>query len=139
MVWDNVSAGVVKAERNEIDKQVVVGSVQTVSRENRLEQLPTDFDFIITDECHHGAAATYRHIYEYLGVYASDDEDIRSDVLHLGVTATPQRTDKLGLDDIFDKIVFHRSIRDFIPDYLCDLRCVQIMTHINIDGATIRA
>ena len=45
---DNVSAGVVKAERNETDKQVVVGSVQTVSRENRLEQLPTDFDFIIT-------------------------------------------------------------------------------------------
>lgn len=27
MVWDNASAGVVKAERNEIDKQVVVGSV----------------------------------------------------------------------------------------------------------------
>ena len=41
MVWDNVNVGVVKAERNEIDKQVVVGSVQTISRENRLEQLPT--------------------------------------------------------------------------------------------------
>jgi len=135
MVWDNVSVGVVKAERNETDKQVVVGSVQTVSRENRLEQLPTDFDFIVSDEAHHSAAATYRRIYEYLGIMASDDEgDIPSDALHLGVTATPQRTDKLGLNDIFDKIVFHRSIRDFIPDYLCDLRCVQIMTHINIDG-----
>ena len=53
MVWDNVSAGVVKAERNETDKQVVVGSVQTVSRENRLEQLPQDFDFIVSDEAHH--------------------------------------------------------------------------------------
>jgi hypothetical protein len=58
MVWDGVSAGVVKAERNEIDKQVIVGSVQTVSRENRLEQLPQDFDFIVTDEAHHSAAAT---------------------------------------------------------------------------------
>ena len=134
MVWDNVSAGVVKAERNETDKQVVVGSVQTVSRENRLEQLPTDFDFIITDECHHGAAATYRRIYEYLGVMAEDDEELQTDTLHLGVTATPERTDKLGLSDIFDEIVFHRNIQDFIPDYLCDLRCVQIMTHINIDG-----
>jgi len=134
MVWDDVSVGVVKAERNDIDKQVIIGSVQTVSRENRLEQLPNDFDFIVTDESHHAPAATYQRIYKYLGVMAEGSEDIRSDTLHLGVTATPQRTDKLGLSDIFDKIVFHRSIRDFIPDYLCDLRCVQVMTHISIDG-----
>jgi len=69
-VWDNANVGVVKAERNEIDKQVIVGSVQTVSRENRLEQFPTDFDFIITDECHHSRAATYCRIYKYLGVMA---------------------------------------------------------------------
>ena len=134
MVWDDANVGVVKAERNEIDKQVIVGSVQTVSRENRLEQLPTDFDFIVSDEAHHAPADTYRRIYEYLGLMAEDGEEIRSDTLHLGVTATPQRTDKLGLNDIFDKIVFHRKLKDFIPDYLCDLRCVQIMTHISIDG-----
>lgn len=131
MVWEGVDIGVVKAERNEVDRQVIVGSVQTVSKENRLEQLPTDFDFIVSDEAHHSAAATYRRIYKYLGVMA---DDIPSDTLHLGVTATPERTDQLGLDDIFDEIVFHRSIRDFIPDYLCDLRCVQIMTHVNING-----
>jgi ATP-dependent helicase IRC3 len=134
MVWDNASVGVVKAERNETDKQVIVGSVQTVSRENRLEQLPTDFDFIVSDEAHHSAATTYQRIYKYLGVMAEEGEELRTDALHLGVTATPQRTDKIGLSDIFDKIVFHRSIRDFIPDYLSDLRCVQIMTYINIDG-----
>ena len=134
MVWDNVSAGIVKAERNETDKQVIVGSVQTVSRENRLEQLPTDFDFIITDEAHHGAAATYKRIYDYLGIMPLDGEDIQSNALHLGVTATPERTDKIGLDDIFDEIVYHRNIQDFIPDYLCDLRCVILMTYINIDG-----
>lgn len=134
MVWENANVGVVKAERNEIDKQVIVGSVQTVSRENRLEQLPTDFDFIVSDEAHHSAAATYRRIYEYLGVMTEDGEELKTDTLHLGVTATPQRTDKIGLSDIFDKITFHRTIHDFIPDYLCDLRCVQVMTHINIDG-----
>jgi superfamily II DNA or RNA helicase len=134
MVWDDANVGVVKAERNEIDKQVVVGSVQTVSRENRLEQLPTDFDFIVTDESHHAPAATYQRIYKYLGVMAEEGEELLPYALHLGVTATPQRTDKIGLSDIFDKIVFHRSIRDFIPDYLCDLRCVQIMTHVSVDG-----
>jgi len=50
MVWDDASVGVVKAERNEIDKQIIVGSVQTVSRENRLFKLPTDFDFIVSYE-----------------------------------------------------------------------------------------
>lgn len=134
MVWDDANIGVVKAERNETNKQVIVGSVQTVSRENRLEQLPADFDVIVTDEAHHSAAATYRRLYEYLGVMAEEDEELKTDTLHLGVTATPERTDKLGLDNIFDDIVFHRSIRDFIPDYLCDLRCVQIMTHVNLDG-----
>ena len=132
MVWDDANVGVVKAERNEIDKQIIVGSVQTVSRENRLEQLPTDFDFIVSDEAHHSIAMSYRRIYEYLGVYAEDSEELTTDTLHLGVTATPQRTDKIGLSDIFDQIVFHRSIQDFIPDYLCDLRCVQIMTHISV-------
>jgi superfamily II DNA or RNA helicase len=144
MVWDDAKVGVVKAERNEIDKQVVVGSVQTVSRENRLEQLPTDFDFIVTDEAHHGAAATYKRIYDYLSIMPDDSVrcvdttpstgDIRSGSLHLGVTATPERTDKIGLSDIFDEIVFHRSIQDFIPDYLCDLRCVLVMTHVSVDG-----
>jgi superfamily II DNA or RNA helicase len=125
---------VVKAERNEVDKQVIVGSVQTVSRENRLEQLPTDFDFIVSDEAHHSAATTYQRIYKYLGVMAEEGSELRTDTLHLGVTATPQRTDKIGLSDIFDKIIFHRSIQDFMPDYLCDLRCIQITTYINIDG-----
>jgi superfamily II DNA or RNA helicase len=134
MVWDDANVGVVKAERNETDKQIIVGSVQTVSRENRLEQLPTDFDFICTDESHHAPSISYRRIYEYLGVMANGDEDIPSDTLHLGVTATPERTDKIGLNGIFDKIVFHRNILDFIPDYLCDLRCVQVATYVNVDG-----
>jgi len=134
MVWDGVNVGVVKAERNEVNKQVIVGSVQTVSRENRLEQLPNDFDLIVSDECHHSRAATYCRIYKYLGVMAEDGEELQTDTLHLGVTATPERTDRLGLSDIFDKIVFHRNIQDFIPDYLCDLRCIQVATHVNIDG-----
>ena len=143
MVWDGVNVGIVKAERNEVDKQVIVGSVQTVSRGDRLEQLPTDFDLIISDEAHHSAAATYKRVYEYLGVMTEDDEDIQkdvgkacvfSDILHLGVSATPERTDKIGLDGIFDKIVFQRNIQDFIPDYLCDLRCIQVATYVNVDG-----
>jgi superfamily II DNA or RNA helicase len=137
MVWENANVGVVKAERNEVDKQVVVGSVQTVSRENRLEQLPTDFDFIITDEAHHSAATTYRRIYEYLELVGEDEDDYgASEALHLGVTATPNRTDKIGLQPLFQEIVYQKRILDMIPDYLCDLRCVRVLTHINVDGVS---
>ena len=42
----------------------------------------------------------------------------------LGVTATPERTDKESLDAIFDEIVYRISIADLIPDYLSDFRCI---------------
>ena len=42
----------------------------------------------------------------------------------LGVTATPERTDKENLDAIFDQVVYRISIADLIPDYLSDFRCI---------------
>jgi len=55
--------GIVKAEQNEINAPIIIGSVQTVSRPNRLEQMP-HFDLIVTDEAHHAIAPSYLRIYE---------------------------------------------------------------------------
>ena len=49
---------------------------------------------IITDEAHHGMAATYRKIYEYF-----------PDALRLGFTATPCRLGSGDLGEIFDSLV----------------------------------
>ena len=70
--------------------------VQTVSRRisracGTLIRRP---DLIITDENHHSLAKTYKRIYDYF-----------SDVSRIGVTATPERIDGSGLDDVNDKLI----------------------------------
>lgn len=52
-VWPTVDVGVVKAERNAVDAQVVVASIQTLFRERRLRQYLAAGrpDLIVVDEC----------------------------------------------------------------------------------------
>lgn len=50
LIAPDITVGVVKADQNETDAHVVVGSVQTLRKQQRLEQL-TDITMIIIDEC----------------------------------------------------------------------------------------
>lgn len=77
---------------NEVDLDYVeFGMVQTIVRRLERTQKP---DLIITDENHHGLAASYRKIYDYF-----------TDVLRLGFTATPIRLNGSGLGDINDILI----------------------------------
>jgi ATP-dependent helicase IRC3 len=116
----SLDIGVVKAERNELTNQVVVASIQTLSRRKRLEQLGTDFQTVVVDEAHHATAYSYELVLEYLGCF--DDYG----PLLIGVTATPERGDRSPLGRIFEGIVYQKSILDMIPQYLCDLRAIQV-------------
>lgn len=79
-------------QKNEVDlKLVYFGMVQTVVR--RLDKIDKP-DLIITDENHHGLAASYRKVYDYF-----------NDVLRLGFTATPIRLNGSGLGDINDILI----------------------------------
>jgi superfamily II DNA or RNA helicase len=105
--------GVVKAERDDWDADIVVASVQSL-RKQRLERYqPGHFRQIVVDECHHSPAPTYRRILDYLVADAV-----------LGVSATPYRGDRVSLSTIFDKLVyslpFPRAVQagwlvDFVP------------------------
>lgn len=132
IIWPEAQVGVVKAARNELDTPVTIASVQTVSRESRLKQLRhIQFDFLVTDEAHHAVAPTYQRIYDALlnG----------SRRLHLGVTATPNRADRRGLLEVYEEIVYHRTLLEMIrAGWLCDLRCVQITTDISLDSVKTR-
>jgi superfamily II DNA or RNA helicase len=125
-VWEGVDIGVVKAERHEIEKQVMVASIQSLYRD-RLETLPP-VGLLITDEAHHATAPSYRRVYHRFGVLedSPDSEDpltpISENTIHLGVTATPKRSDNQGLGKIFTHIVYERKMMDFVPEYLSDLR-----------------
>lgn len=87
---------------------VQVASVQTLVR--RLESYDTP-DLVIIDEAHRSKGATYQKVIE---AYP------RARVI--GLTATPQRTDGKGLDDLFDTIVEGPPLRElidrgFLADY----------------------
>lgn len=117
MPW---SIGVVKAERNEYDADVVVASVQTLARPGRKDYL-SDVGYIVVDEAHHATARTYVEILEHFGAMPSHAcpefpcWDCRGagftdpPVPVLGVTATPERTDGTGLGSIWHNLVFSRS------------------------------
>lgn len=108
------SVGFEQAEHHSHGEEVILASVQSLSR--RLDRFrPDDFDIIITDEAHHAAAKTYRKIYDHF-----------SPRLHVGFTATPNRGDKVRLDDIYSDIVFDRDLVWGIRNgYLSDIYCLR--------------
>jgi len=130
-VWPTVEVGVVKAEQNDVWAQVVVASVQTLSRPKRLQQLlaapasilnPVEtFRTVVIDEAHHAPAKSYRAIVDALGAGTTDGP------LLVGVTATPDRGDGKGIDDLFDEIVASYDLLWGIrAGYLSDVRGVAV-------------
>jgi ATP-dependent helicase IRC3 len=127
-VAPDLSVGKVKAGDNDLDADVMVCSVQTLGgRGPRLREL-TDWSqhnygkvgLIITDECHHAAAATYQQIYQAF-----------PDALQLGVTATMARGDGVGLGSVWEEVVYSRSILNLIGNgHLVDVKA----RNITVDG-----
>lgn len=83
---------------------------------------------VIYDECHHAVAADNRRVLEQIGVFADDWPGTL-----IGVTATTRRADGRGLSEVFERIVFHRSLRQLIDDgYLRPLRGLRVDTGIDL-------
>ena len=133
-VMPGVSIGKVKAEDNDVEADVMVCSVQTLASLKRRGDVSAGavrqgrIGLIITDECHHAAAASYKKIY-----------DAFPDALQLGVTATMARGDGVGLGDVWDDVVYTRSILWAISKgYLSDVRTRQIDLK-ELDLAAVKA
>jgi ATP-dependent helicase IRC3 len=120
-----LEVGVVKAERDETGADVVVGSVQTLARPSRLARLESDFDLIVADESHHAVSATWLGVLSELGAMRDDGRG----PLLVGITATPERSDRVGLGQVWQEIVYSRSILEMITDgYLVDARGLLVST-----------
>lgn len=159
-VWPDADVGIVKAERDEHDAQVVVASVQTLARPRRLHRLTDSssllrpaapFDLIVVDEAHHTAADSYRRILAHLRAgereraATGDEVDAGYELgivpdgpVLLGVTATPDRGDGKGLDDLFDEIVASYDILWGIRSgYLADLRGLTVALDVDLDQVKV--
>ena len=109
------SFGVEQGSETSHGEEVVSASVQSLVR--RLSKFkPDDFDVLVCDEAHHACAPTYRKIFDYF-----------KPRLHLGFTATPNRNDGLGLNSIYQDIIFERNLKWGIENhYLSDIHCLRV-------------
>lgn len=128
--------GIVKAGADDLGATVVVASIQTLARARRRDALAASppFDLVVVDEAHHAAADSYGAA---LAAVRAGEPD---GPLLLGVTATPDRGDGKGLDDLFDRIVAAYDILWGIrAGYLCDVRGLRVVVeHMDLSGLRVR-
>jgi superfamily II DNA or RNA helicase len=129
LVDPTLPLGVVQAARDEHTAPTVVASVQTLSRRTRLARLVPDFQTIVIDEAHHAPAPTCRRILEYCRAWRADGP------LVVGVTATPERGDHHSLRQVFDGIVYQKTLLEMMQaGYLVDLRAFQVLLQADFDA-----
>ena len=133
-------------------------------RFRRLERLTarTTFRIVIVDEAHHAAARTYRTALVHLGflpaynglgaaekeIEAANFDDVADmeaslqgwdqvapqDRLLVGMTATPNRSDAIGLGCVFQSIAYSYALKDAIGDgWLVPIKPWSIETTTSLD------
>lgn len=121
-----------KAQSSCLDSwyNVVVGSVQTLQSQKRLDRFPRDyFDTIIVDEAHHAISASYRRVIDHF-----------ADARLLGVTATADRGDKRNLGELFETIAYEYTLPAAIRDgYLCPIKALTLPLNIDLAGVKVSA
>jgi superfamily II DNA or RNA helicase len=134
LYWPEADIGICKAERDETDHQIVIGSVQSCSKSKRLASLKdSSFDVLLIDEAHHATAESYQKIINELGFHADQTK------LLLGVTATPNRSDNDSLGETFEKITYSRSIATMIKaGYLSPAIGRKILTNFSLQNIKIQ-
>jgi len=129
------NVGIVKAEQDQHAHQVVVASVQTLSRETRLARLIPNFTTLIPDEAHHSVAESYQRVFEHVRAFEADGP------LTVGWTATSDRGDGIGLshNETYQEIVYEKSLVEMIRrQYLCDLKAQQVQLAVDFNTLHVR-
>jgi superfamily II DNA or RNA helicase len=110
--------------------RVVVGSVQTLQRQARLDRFaPDHFDAIIVDEAHHAVAESYQRVLAHFD---------RAKVL--GVTATPDRGDLRNLGSYFESLAYEYTLPRAIKDgYLCKIEAQTIPLKLDLSRVAVQA
>ena len=105
--------------------RVVVGSIQTMTRDARLNQFPKDyFGTIIVDEAHHAISDSYLKVLNYF-----EDANV------LGVTATPDRGDMKNLGKYFESLAYEYSLPKAIKQgYLSKIKALTIPLKLDLTG-----
>ena len=128
--WPKADIGIYKGKKHNIKHKVIISSVQTCSRLNRLEELKKKgFDVLVIDETHHATSDSYQKIIKELGFFDNPEK------LLIGVTATPNRSDKQSLKCIFQEITYSISLEELIKSkYLVPVMARRLLTNFKLKG-----
>lgn len=110
--------------------RVVVGSVQTLMREKRLNQFASDyFDTIVIDEAHHCISDSYQRVLNHFNAAKV-----------LGVTATPDRGDMKNLGSYFESLAYEYTLPKAIKEgYLTPIKAQTIPLKLDLSGVGTQA
>ena len=92
--WPDMISGILTGEtrENEHECDVLFASKDTLRQPYELARFQPDwFDYIVVDEVHHGQSPTYREVLSHF-----------EPRFMLGMTATPDRTDRKDIFELFD-------------------------------------
>jgi len=104
-LFSGISMGMYSGNQRELEADFIFSTVQTISKDEHLQQFAKDhFDYIVIDETHRAGANSYQKIMDYF----------TPDFL-LGMSATPERTDGLDVFKLFEyniayEIRLHRAL-----------------------------
>ena len=125
-VWPEASLGEYTGSQKDMTQTVIFATVQSISKD--LEKFsPTDFDYLIVDECHHAVANTYQKIFTYF-----------HPKFILGLTATPERSDGEDMLELFQNIAHKMDLKTAVErGVLVPIRCIRVKTNIDLTDVRI--
>ena len=125
-VWPEATLGEYTGSQKDVSQTVIFATVQSISKD--LEKFsPTDFDYLIVDECHHAAANTYQKIFTYF-----------HPKFILGLTATPERSDGEDMLELFQNVAHKMDLKTAVErGVLVPIRCIRVKTNIALTDVRI--
>lgn len=125
-VWPEATLGEYTGSQKDMTQTVIFATVQSISKD--LEKFsPTDFDYLIVDECHHAAANTYQKIFTYF-----------HPKFILGLTATPERRDGEDMLELFQNVAHKMDLKTAVErGVLVPIRCIRVKTNIDLTDVRI--
>jgi len=94
--------------------KVIVASIQTLTRRGHRFD-PNEFSVVILDEAHHYTSPSWRAFIAHMRAK-------NPDILIVGVTATPDRSDEVGLGCVFESHAYVYELNQAIKDgWLCPI------------------
>lgn len=117
--------GFLTGNEKNLDAKYVFATVQTLSKQAVLNEIPRDlFDYIIVDEVHRAGAESYQRVIDHF-----------TPEFLLGMTATPERTDNWNIFELFHyNVAYEIRLQEALEEDLLSTFHYFGVTDIELNG-----